>query len=194
MVTSLPVLEDRMCHARALNNPLRRWLAPAARETDLLAPQPGETVADLGAGVGFYARELLKGVGATGRVYLVDIDSENLALARERVAGDARVTVLVGSAAHVAAIPSGSVDRVLLSLVLCCLVEKEAAMDEVWRILRPGGTVLVTYPRRRVSLRRRASLRVTPERWAALAARHPWRVHPCPRGFFVQRHLLERTP
>ncbi len=149
-------------------------------------------MADLGAGVGFFAPPILERLGPEGRLFLVDIDSENLELARQRVAGDPRVTVLVGSAASPLPIPSESVDRVLLSLVLCCLVDKESAMDQVWRILRPGGRVLVTYPRRRSPFARRPSLRVVPEHWRRLVGRRPWRELPAPRGFFIDRHLLER--
>ncbi len=188
----LPVVTDRMCRPRALDNPLRRRLAPAMRDLDLLSPAPGETVADLGAGVGYFVPELLRRLGPGGRLFLVDIDEENLEIARRRAGPDLRVEVLVRSAAEVDAIPSESVDRVLLSLVLCCLVDKERTMDQVWRVLRPGGRVLVTYPRRRLPWRRGPSLRVTPERWDGLLARHPWVELPAPKGWVVTRHLLAR--
>lgn len=98
----------------------------------------------------------------------------------------------VGSAAHLPQIPDASVDRVLLSLVLCCLVDKEGALDEAFRILRPGGVALVTWPRGLRWSRRRAALRVTPERWAGLVARRPWRVEPVLRGRVVERRRLVR--
>lgn len=188
----LPVLEDRMCRPGALDNSLRRWFAPARREVSILAPEPGQTVADLGAGTGYFAPELLARVGPAGRLILVDIDSENLEIARARVSDDPRVRLVVASAARVSAIPSESVDRALLSLVLCCLVEKESAVDETWRILRPGGRALVTYPRWRSPWRRRPSLRVTPERWSTLVARRAWTHLPAPPGRVVRRHLLEK--
>ncbi len=192
MSGTLPVMADRMCRPRALDNPLRRRLSPAMRDLDLLSPAPGETVADLGAGVGYFVPEILRRLGPGGRLYLVDIDAENLEIARRRAGPDPRVEVLVRSAAEVDSIPSESVDRVLLSLVLCCLVDKERTMDQVWRVLKPGGRVLVTYPRRRLPLRRGPSLRVTPERWGGLLARHPWIELPAPKGWVVARHLLAR--
>lgn len=189
----LPTLDDRWCSWRALDNPVRRWLAPARPDVDRLAPSPGSTVADLGTGVGFHVDELLRRVGEHGRLWLIDPDATNLARAVARAPGDPRVSARVGSAAHLAEIPDGSVDGALLSLVLCCLVEKEAAMDEVWRILRPGGRALVSYPDRRVRLRRSSrSLRVTPERWATIRARHPWEDVWTERGWVVRRRLLER--
>jgi len=191
--TALPMaLEDRRCYPRALENPLRRWLAPPSREVAFLGPLPGETVADLGAGVGYYDPEILARLGDSGHLYAVDVDGENLRLAQVRTGEDSRIDFRVDSAARVAHIPSASVDRVLLSLVICCLVDKEGAMDEAWRVLRPGGVALITYPKRRLRPRRRPSLRVLPDRWAALATRRPWDVRPVPSSWIVQRHLLRK--
>ncbi len=150
-------------------------------------------VVDLGAGVGYFAEETLRRVGPTGRLDLVDIDAENLAIARNRLGDDGRVTVHVGTAAAVPTLPDASADRVLLSLVLCCLVDKEGAMETAWRVLRPGGRVLVTYPRGAVPGRRgRVVLRVTAGRWRALRDRRPWILLPVRRGWAVHRFLLEK--
>jgi SAM-dependent methyltransferase len=159
----------------------------------MLDPRPGQSVVDLGAGPGFFDEELLKWIGQQGRLFLVDIDEENLDLARRRFPDDARVSFWVGSAAKTSPIPSGSADRVLMSLVLCCLSDKSGALDEAWRLLSPGGRLLVTYPRGGSWSRlRRRSLRVTQERWAWLTARHPWGVLPVHSGWLVIRHLLEK--
>jgi ubiquinone/menaquinone biosynthesis C-methylase UbiE len=152
-------------------------------------------VADLGAGVGYFVPETLRRLSPEGRLYVVDPDRSNLELARSRAGEDARSRWIVGSAAGVPEIPSASVDRVLLSLVLCCLVDKEGALDETWRILRPGGRAYVSYPRRsRPTFRRRVSLRVTPERWAGLVRRRPWVVRGDRVGFLIVTHLLEKPP
>lgn len=194
-VPVLPALQDRWCSGRALDNPLRRWLSPASQEVDRLGVANGAAVADLGTGVGFFVPELLRRLGDRGRLWAIDPDPANLRRALGRVRGDARVVARVGTAAHVPELPDGSIDRVLLSLVLCCLVEKEAVMDEVWRLLRPGGRTLVTYPDRRVRLRRNVrSLRVTPERWEALRSRRAWEDIPVDSGWIVRRHLLQKPP
>jgi SAM-dependent methyltransferase len=183
---------DRTCYRATLQNPIRRWLAPPGRELDWLLLADGQRVADLGAGVGYFDEEILRRIGAAGHLTAYDIDAANLAVARQRIGPDARYDARVGSAAHLTSIPDRWADRALLSLVICCLVDKEGALDEAWRILRPGGLALVTYPRRRRPRGRAPSLRVTPERWSGLAGRHGWTVRDVPSGWVVQRHLLEK--
>jgi SAM-dependent methyltransferase len=184
-------LEDRWCHARALNNVVRRWLFPPEGDLDLLGLAPGQSVADVGAGPGYFAPEELLRIGPSGTLWLVDPDRENLDWYRSRHPPDSRVRYLVSSAAELGGIPSGSQDRVLLSLVLCCSVRKEEILDEIWRILRPGGRALVTYPRIRLIPWRRTGLAVRPERWAQILARRPWQIIRSDRRRGVARHLLE---
>ncbi|MGI0053876.1 MAG: class I SAM-dependent methyltransferase [Thermoplasmata archaeon] len=184
--------EDRWCRPRALDNSARRWLMPVRRDLDPLALAPGLSVADLGTGVGYYLTEIGRRVGPSGRVVAVDPDAANLEIARGR-RSDAPSQFLLRSAASVPSIPTGSVDRVLLSLVLCCLVDKEGALDEAWRILKPGGLVLASYPRGGDLRRRWRSLAVTSRRWSSLLGRHPWIEHPIRRGLLLNRHLLERA-
>lgn len=179
-----------MCHAGALDNPVRRRWAPAEREVRILGPRPGDVVADLGTGVGFVLPELLKAVGAQGRVYAADIDAENLTIARDRVHGDPRVTFIEGSAAAVPGIPDASVDRVLLNLVLCCAVDKKGVLHESWRVLKPGGVLLATYP---LPLRlRRRSLAVTKPVWDELVRALPWEVLPVQSRWWFRRRMLRR--
>ncbi|HEV2166043.1 MAG TPA: class I SAM-dependent methyltransferase [Thermoplasmata archaeon] len=199
-MTGLPVLavpRDRRCWARSLDNGLRRRWAPASVEVDLLEPLEGAGVVDLGAGTGYYVREIGRRIGPSGWIWLVDIDGENLEIARQRLPGDPRVRISVGSASQAREIPSECADRVLMSLVLCCLYEKGGALSEAWRVLRPGGRLLATFPRafRWFGVRRR-SLGMTPGLWKALLLQHPWREVPVRSGWFIERHLLEkpRTP
>jgi SAM-dependent methyltransferase len=172
---------------------LRRFFAPPDRELDLLGVESGDVVVDLGAGVGYFAPAALARIGPSGILYLVDPDGENLERARSRVAGDPRVRYLLSSAGRIAAIPTGSADRALLSLVLCCMVDKAGAMNETWRVLRSGGRAYVSYPRWNLRLRgRRPSLRVRPGEWETLERVHPWRSFPLKNSRLFVRHLLVR--
>ena len=175
-----------------MNNPFRRRLFPAEREVALLDVRPGMAVADLGAGAGFYDPALLKAVGPNGRLTLVEPDPAHLARLERTFGSDARVRCLATSAADLREIPTGSLDRAFLSLVLCCLRDKDGAMDELWRILAPGGRALVSYPRRWRSSAAAGGLGVTRGRWESLVQRHPWRAIPAPSSWILVRHLVEK--
>ena len=187
--------QDRMCPAFTLDNRLRRWLGPPGGDLDLLDIHPGDSVADLGAGVGYYAPEILRRIGAQGQLFLVDLDPENLQIARSRVGADPRVTFIEGAANHVPQIPTGSVDRALLSLVLCCMVDKSGVLRETWRILKPGGRTLVSYPRTLLPFRlSRRNLRVTPDLWSRLLQELPWETRKVPQVLPLRKHLLLKGP
>ncbi len=184
---------DRRCRGWTLDNWLRRWWAPARAEVDLLSIRPGQAVVDLGAGVGYLAATLLDRVGPTGTLVMVDPDAKNLSLARSRWSNDRRVRLIEASATNVPCVVDSTVDCVVLSLVLCCLVDKKGVLDETWRILRPGGLALVSYPERGARLSaRRASLRVSPDLWAQLLLLHPWKVISSDRKRLIRRHVLEK--
>ncbi|MCI4347751.1 MAG: class I SAM-dependent methyltransferase [Thermoplasmata archaeon] len=158
-----------------------------------MAIRPGQHVADLGAGVGYLTAALLERIGPVGIVDAIDPDMQGLEVVRGRFGNDPRLRILRASAAHVPEIADQSVDRVVLALVLCCMVDKAGALDETWRILRPGGLALVSYPERRWRLSwRKASLRVSPEYWERLVVGHPWKLLATSRERLIRRHVLQR--
>ena len=115
-------------------------------------------------------------------------------MVRARFGNDPRVRIWRASAAHVPEIADQSVDRVALSLVLCCMVDKIGALDETWRMLRPGGLAVVSYPERRWRLsRRKASLRVSPEDWDRLVIGHPWKLLASSRTRLIRRQVVQKT-
>ncbi len=183
---------DRRCYGPLLNNGLRRTISPPSKEVDRLGVRDGDSVADLGAGSGFFEPTLLVRIGPRGRLLVVEPDGANLARISKRLGRDPRIRLMQTTAADLGGVPDGTIDRALLSLVLCCMVDKEGALDELWRVLRPGGRALVTYPRLGLGRGGRRALRVTPNRWDQLLRRRPWRSFPVPSSGLVTRNLLEK--
>ena len=96
-------------------------------------------VGDLGCGTGQVALSLAPFVS---RVVAVDESPEMLEAAWRRLGGVSNVEVRRG---ELEALPlsAGSLDAVVLMLVLPYLAEPAAVLDEVARVLRPGGRLLV---------------------------------------------------
>ena len=193
---SIPPVRDRTLPTWYFDNPFRRWLTSPGRLLDVCGPERGNVVADLGAGGGFFLAELSRRVGPTGRIYAVDIDEAALSMARG-IADDlgiaGRVEFVHASAASVPAIPSSSVEYVLSNGVLCCLAQKERAVGEMWRILKPGGRALVTFvtigPR---WTRRGKVLRTSDSRFRQLVSQHSWEVIPGRARPFSRRYILRK--
>jgi ubiquinone/menaquinone biosynthesis C-methylase UbiE len=109
-----------------------------------LALRKGEKVLDIGSGPGLLAREMAAEVGALGSVYGVDPSESMLALARRRRPPDgaAEIRVVAGDAC---ALPfaDGSFDAAVATQVYEYVQDMPAALAEAFRVLRPGGRLLV---------------------------------------------------
>lgn len=97
------------------------------------------TAADLGCGAG----ALLAALAAKAeRVIGVDYSPRMLEAARERFAGDARVSLRIGELEHLP-LRDGETDCALLSMSLHHLPSPADGLAEAARALAPGGTILV---------------------------------------------------
>jgi len=113
------------------------------------APQPGETVVDLGCGRGVECFLAARAVGAEGRVIGVDMLDPMLDIARS---GAARVAENLGyenmefRKGYLESLPlkTESVDLVISNCVLNLTADKRQTFAEIRRVLRPGGRVVVS--------------------------------------------------
>ncbi|UAL31650.1 class I SAM-dependent methyltransferase [Nocardioides rotundus] len=117
---------------------------------DRLGLQPGERVLDMGCGAGRHAFEMYRR-GAD--VVAFDQDADELATVREWFAA-MRDDVPAGAEADVKegdalALPfaDGEFDRIVAAEVLEHIPADIQAIDELVRVLRPGGTLAVSVPR-----------------------------------------------
>lgn len=132
--------------AALLEHPLRlryRDVGALLGEIGLVA---GTDVADLGCGTGLFTLEMARRVGDTGQVHAVDIQQPMLDAARHRVeaAGLGPRVRWYHSGMHTLPLPDESVEVALMAAVLGQLPARMLALDEVRRILRPGGRLAIS--------------------------------------------------
>jgi predicted methyltransferase len=110
---------------------------------------PGMTVADVGAGSGFYVELMAEAVGREGRVYAVEIAPNWIELLEQKVKdeGLSQVTVVEGTATSVE-LPADSVDLVFSSDTYHHFEFPQTTLDSIFGALRSGGRwVVLDYDR-----------------------------------------------
>jgi ubiquinone/menaquinone biosynthesis C-methylase UbiE len=139
----LPQLNEKDKHfpSFVFNNFLRQLFGKPNRYTDYV--KPGQVVADVGCGPGFFTFPLADAVGLHGRVYAIDSD-ENAIRTVARKAGKKtyqNIDPHVSSAARLDFIADESVDFVLADGLICCVAPQDhpGAVSEIKRIMKPGG-------------------------------------------------------
>ena len=134
-----PIISNRFSTEEA-----RDSVREAQEVMDRAGVAPGMTVADIGAGEGYYTIRLAERVGAKGRVLAQDIIPEVRDKLAERVNREAldNVSVKLGEPAD-PRLPDNSFDRIFL---MHMYHEIESPYEFLWRLrpaLRPGGRVAV---------------------------------------------------
>ncbi|MAK98585.1 MAG: SAM-dependent methyltransferase [Citromicrobium sp.] len=116
----------------------------AQKVMDLAAIEPGMTVADIGAGEGYYTIRLAERVGEEGRVLAQDIDRGALERLGRRVERERldNVSIKFG-AADDPRLPEDSFDRVLLVHMYHEVEEPYAFLWRLWPALTQDGKVIV---------------------------------------------------
>lgn len=107
--------------------------------------QEGETVVDLGSGGGLDVFLASRAVGPTGRAIGIDMTEEMVALARRNAASGGYANVAFHHASLEAMpLAAGSVDCVISNCVLNLVDDKDAALAEIFRVLKPGGRLAIS--------------------------------------------------
>jgi len=110
-----------------------------SRVFTMIAGDPGPVVLELGCGAGFTTGEILKRFPNV-RVLAIDYDVKQVEAVRQRlVPFGKRVSVQQGDATALA-VPMASVDTVFEFNAFHHIREWGKALDEVQRVLKPGGT------------------------------------------------------
>lgn len=141
--------------------------------------QPGDRVADLGAGTGAYTIALAREVGDIGQVYAVDVHREQLTtlggtLERQKLMN---VELLWADIEKGIPIDAYSLDAVVMSNVFYQLENIDAALSYVAKILKPEGELLVVdWTESHGGIGPHPSRVVNEERAEELAEKHGFRI------------------
>jgi ubiquinone/menaquinone biosynthesis C-methylase UbiE len=114
------------------------------RLREVLQPQPGERLLELGVGTGYYTCELAEWVAPEGTLELFDLQQEFLDHTM-RAAAARGLTNLVPTQGDARQLPyeDNSIDGVILTAVLGEIPDRTAALREIRRVLKPEGRLLV---------------------------------------------------
>ena len=126
-----------------VDNPIRRRYM--RHVLDRIGIRPGETVLELGPGPSTFTVEAARRVGPQGRLIVVGIEPKMIA----RVERHLQETGLTNVEIHVGGtyeLPIGdeSIDRAFLITVLPEIPHQVRALDELNRVLKPGGMLSIT--------------------------------------------------
>jgi ubiquinone/menaquinone biosynthesis C-methylase UbiE len=141
--------KNRVCpveRAGSLDNRIRRWLQNPQK---ILGPyiDEGMTVLDVGCGPGFFSIEMAQMVGNSGRVIASDLQEGMLEKLRDKIKGtvfDRRIIVHKSEENKIGV--SEEVDFVLLFYIVHEVPNEEALFNEIEKILKPNGQVLIVEP------------------------------------------------
>jgi ubiquinone/menaquinone biosynthesis C-methylase UbiE len=133
------VAADWVAHAD--HNDYRNYfLMPLTLE--LLGDVRGLRILDVGCGEGGYTRQL---AARGAKVVGVDGSSELVAVATQRAAqAGQEIEYVCANASSLEPVPSDSFDSALASMVLMDVEDYQGAVDQLWRVLLPGGALLMS--------------------------------------------------
>ena len=128
------------------------WLVRSEREAeeapdralDAIGLKRGDTVADIGAGVGYFTWRMAERVGPTGKVYANDIQPRMLEQLRKNVAakGLDNVVPTLGTEDD-PKLPAGSLDLALLVDVYHEFSQPQKMLAKIRESLRPSGRLVL---------------------------------------------------
>lgn len=136
--------EDAERWAQQFEDPARdAWQKPD-EVVAAMGLEPGNRVADIGAGSGYFTRRLGRAVGETGVVYAVDIESNMLQHIAERATEDQQTNIVpVLARPDNPMLAPGSVDVIFICDTIHHIENRPSYYQVLKRDLAPGGRLVI---------------------------------------------------
>ncbi|WP_223668737.1 bifunctional demethylmenaquinone methyltransferase/2-methoxy-6-polyprenyl-1,4-benzoquinol methylase UbiE [Kangiella shandongensis] len=109
------------------------------------AARPGQTILDIAGGTGDLTAKFSKIVGPNGQVTLADINESMIKVGRSKLVDSGVVgnVDFVQANAECLPFPDNHFDRITIAFGLRNVTDKDKALRSMYRILKPGGRLLV---------------------------------------------------
>ena len=133
---------------RLLDSNYRRRIQPPDKFIQRSGIKKGTHVLDLGCGSGAFTTFVARAVGQKGKVYALDIQADMLEQLERKLSRPENKNIknikLIEGNAYELPFDNGSLDLVYMVTVLQEIPDRNRALHEVKRVLKPGGILAVT--------------------------------------------------
>jgi ubiquinone/menaquinone biosynthesis C-methylase UbiE len=131
-------------YAKILEDPKRDGWQKPHEVVHALEIQEGSTIADIGAGTGYFTLHFARHVGPEGKVQAVDIDEKLLERVRKRAADMKLANVeTVLAAPNDPHLRAESVGTIFICDVIHHIEQRPAYYELLARALKPGGRIVI---------------------------------------------------
>jgi arsenite methyltransferase len=136
--------DDPKAYIAALEDPNRESYQKPNDVMDVLALKPGEVVADIGAGSGYFTFRFSNALGVSGKVYAVDVSRDMIDYINRRTqeTGAKNVTTVL-AAADDPLLPDASVDRIFICDTWHHIENRPQYLVRLKKVLRAGGQIIM---------------------------------------------------
>ena len=139
-----------------------------------IAPQSNQSLLDIAGGTGDIAKLFIKSGGNSA-----DIIDINYNMLINGISNDNRIRYIVGNCERLP-IKNNVYDRITIAFGLRNITNRQLALDEIYRVLKPGGKVYIEMPapdnhRPLEYIANHYSI-MGPKQWAALMLRHKLQI------------------
>lgn len=131
-------------HAHRLDDSARRVWLPPTEVLAAMALHSGDTIADVGAGTGYFSLPLAQAVGPQGKIYAVDAQEEMLSLLRQKLDKfTLSIVELIHAEADNTGLPASCCDLVFAANVWHEFDDHAAVLREFARVLKLNGRIAI---------------------------------------------------